>query len=86
MSTLAFATGTNSSKPASPPTTAAAITQLENKGVIPKLDRSAGLKGPVTNNNGIRDDIDAFLIIQKWAVPKLKAAQQHARVLQDQVT
>lgn len=61
------------------------IAQLEDAGALPKLDRSADIKGPDADNNGIRDDIDA--IIQKtYTEPaQRKAAQQFAAVLQSQL-
>lgn len=52
----------------------------------PKLDSTAVLEGSDTNNNGIRDDVDAYLASKNFPVPKLKAAQQEARVYQDQLT
>jgi hypothetical protein len=38
------------------------ITALENEGKLPKLDRSADIAGPDGNANGIRDDIEAYIV------------------------
>lgn len=69
-----------------PPTTASRIEALEETGKIPKLDRSENLKGPDTNNNGIRDDIDSYIAVQSFSPTELKAAQQIAKALQFAVT
>lgn len=37
------------------------IAALEAEGKLPKLDRSSDLKGPDTNGDGVRDDIEAIL-------------------------
>jgi len=37
------------------------VKHLEQSGLIPVLDRSADLAGPDLDNNGIRDDIDAYI-------------------------
>lgn len=37
------------------------IARLEQQGVLPTLDRSTDVRGPDLNNNGVRDDIDAFV-------------------------
>lgn len=47
-----------------------------------QLDRSSDLKGPDTDNNGIRDDIDVWIAAQPITDPQKKAAQQMARVQQ----
>jgi len=48
-------------EPPKTPTLAQQIDTLEKNG---KLDRSSGLKGPDRDNNGIRDDIDAWIAAQ----------------------
>ncbi len=78
-----------SDKPTPPAPTAdtsqnlgAQIQALEASGQLPKLDRSTDIKGPDTDNNGIRDDIDAWIAAQPITDPQKKAAQQMARVQQ----
>jgi hypothetical protein len=39
----------------------AAIQKLELRGDLPKLDRSDSVMGPDKDNNGVRDDIDAYV-------------------------
>lgn len=39
----------------------AAIQKLELSGDLPKLDRSDSVMGPDKDNNGVRDDIDAYV-------------------------
>ncbi len=61
------------------------ILQLEDKGQLAKLDRSDSILGTDQNNNGIRDDIDAY--IQKtYTNEEAKAVNQLAKVLQDSLT
>ncbi|MDR0580053.1 MAG: hypothetical protein LBG21_05565 [Campylobacteraceae bacterium] len=38
------------------------IEDLEDQGKLPKLDRSSDIAEPDENNNGIRDDIEAYVI------------------------
>ena len=64
------------------PTPAAQIQALEASGELPKLDRSSDIKGPDADNNGIRDDIDAWIAAQPISDSQKKAAQQSARVIQ----
>lgn len=66
----------------SPPTTQQQIQQLEASGVIPTLDRSADLKGPDADNNGIRDDIDAYIAKQNYTAPQKAAVQQYVKSIQ----
>lgn len=61
---------------------AAQIAALEASGKLPKLDRSSDIKGPDANNNGIRDDIDAWIAAQPISEVQKKAAQQAAKVQQ----
>jgi hypothetical protein len=58
------------------------IKALEDSGQIPRLDRSSDIRGPDADNNGIRDDIDAWIAAQPITDPQKRAAQQMARVLQ----
>jgi len=64
------------------PTLGAQIQALEASGQLPKLDRSTDIKGPDTDSNGIRDDIDVWIAAQPITDPQKKAAQQMARVQQ----
>jgi hypothetical protein len=68
--------------PSTPPTLAQQIDTLEKTGQLPLLDRSNDLQGPDTDNNGIRDDIDAWIAAQPISDVQKKAAQQMARVQQ----
>jgi len=62
------------------------IKWLERQGLIPKLDRTDTLKGVDANNNGIRDDIEAY-IEANFTDPKQKlAVEQFARATQIKVT
>jgi len=59
--------------------------QLEDSGIIPKLDRSNTLGGTDSDDNGIRDDVDDY-INKKYTNPKEKAAaQQMARAFQKEL-
>lgn len=70
------------SEPPQPPTLALQIDTLEKDGKLPKLDRSSDIKGPDRDNNGIRDDIDAWIAAQPITEVQKKAAQQMAKVQQ----
>lgn len=63
-----------------------ASCNIENNSNTPKLDHSSTLKGIDKNNNGIRDDIDLYLIDKKLSNTQLKTTQQYARVLQEMIT
>jgi hypothetical protein len=65
-----------------PPTLTQQIEKLENDGQLPKLDRSSDLRGPDLDNNGIRDDIDAWIAAQPITDIQKKATQQMAKVQQ----
>ncbi|MDP2015231.1 hypothetical protein [Hydrogenophaga sp.] len=52
---------------------------------MPRLDRSSDIKGPDADNNGIRDDIDAWITAQPITDAQKKAAQQMARVQQAKI-
>lgn len=58
------------------------FTPLEKRGEIPKLDRSKDLKGSVTNNYGVRDDIYQWILDKKLDEPKTRALIQSASVFQ----
>jgi hypothetical protein len=48
----------------------------------PNLDRSASVKGPDANNNGVRDDIDAFIQKNYTGEAQRRAATQYAAAMQ----
>lgn len=58
------------------------IKALEDSGQLHRLDRSSDLRGPDADDNGIRDDIDAWIAAQPITDPQKMAAQQMARVQQ----
>jgi hypothetical protein len=58
------------------------LASLEDNDTIPKLDRSADIKGPDANNNGVRDDIDAWIATLPITEIQKKAAIQKAIGLQ----
>ncbi|TFI48908.1 hypothetical protein E4O93_05405 [Diaphorobacter sp. DS2] len=60
------------------PTTKERIAALEAEGNLPKLDRSADLKGPDANGDGVRDDIEAILR-GKYQGAQQEATMQFAR-------
>jgi hypothetical protein len=66
-------------------TLAQQIDTLEKTGQLPLLDRSKDLRGPDADNNGIRDDIDAWITAQPITDAQKKAAQQMARVQQAKI-
>ncbi len=73
--------GVRSDPPASQ-TLVQQIESLEKTGQLPQLDRSSEIKGPDADNNGIRNDIDAWIAAQPISDSQKKAAQQAARVRQ----
>ncbi|HDY8011562.1 TPA: chromosome partitioning protein ParA [Vibrio vulnificus] len=52
----------------------------------PLLDRSDSLTGPDTNQDGIRDDIEAFIDALEVAEPVRKALKQDARSAQENIS
>lgn len=58
------------------------IEKLEASGQLPRLDRSSNIRGPDADNNGIRDDIDAWIAGQPITDAQKRAAQQAGRVMQ----
>jgi hypothetical protein len=76
----------HSTTPEPPPVSAPVvqtIAELERQGKLPTLDRSADLRGPDTNNNGVRDDIDRWIDSQSYSTSQKNAAIQSARALQE---
>ncbi len=60
----------------------AQIQALEASGALPALDRSTDIKGPDANNNGVRDDIEAWIASLPITETQKKAAMQSARASQ----
>jgi len=60
------------------------IQQLEGSGKTPKLERTNSLAGIDKNNNGIRDDVEAY-IEKNYPKEVQKAAKQFARSMQKSV-
>lgn len=58
------------------------LEQLEAQGVLPKLDRGTDIRGPDANNNGVRDDIEAYIARLPLTDAQKRAAMQSARVQQ----
>lgn len=58
------------------------ILQLEDKGLIPKLERGDTLSGLDGNSNGVRDDIDAYIQRSFQKAEQQAAATQTAKALQ----
>lgn len=58
---------------------------LEQDGKLPTLDRSDSIAGPDTDRNGVRDDIDAYLMQRFPDVRQRAAAMQMAKAMQQAV-
>ena len=58
------------------------IQSLEDSGALPKLDRSDSIAGPDTNADGIRDDVEAFIVASYPGDTQRAAARQLAKVVQ----
>lgn len=67
---------------AAPTSLQAQIQALEASGALPTLDRSADIKGPDANNNGVRDDIEAWIAAMPITETQKRAAMQSARAQQ----
>ena len=59
------------------------IQALERSGALPALDRSASITGPDVNNNGVRDDIEAYIASLPLSAVQKRAALQKAKALQN---
>lgn len=53
---------------------------------MPNLDRSTSIPGPDANNNGVRDDIEAYVAALPITTVQKAAAMQHAKVFQQTLT
>lgn len=58
-----------------------AIMAAESNGSIPKLNHDNTIAGPDKDNNGIRDDIDAYIATLPYTEVQKKAVKQDARAL-----
>ncbi|HEY4211168.1 MAG TPA: hypothetical protein VGM84_06790 [Steroidobacteraceae bacterium] len=82
--------GSSTAPPSTPPAggaetpaqIVAAVAALEANGTLPILDVSDSLGGTDANNNGIRDDIEAYISKQSDSTPQRAALQQVAKALQ----
>ncbi len=63
-----------------------AILKAESNGTIPKLNHDDTIAGPDTDNNGIRDDIDAYIATLPYTEVQKKAVKQHAKALSASLT
>lgn len=68
--------GTSESSPA------AQLLALEAAGTIPKLERGSTLAGIDTNGDGVRDDVESYIIAKYIGAPQRAAAMQAARSVQ----
>lgn len=64
----------------------AKIQELEASGKLPNLDRSTSIPRPDANNNGVRDDIEAYVAALPITTVQKAAAMQHAKVFQQTLT
>ena len=84
--------GEKTAAPASAPTAASEpgmkqqLEDLERRGELPVLDRSTDIAGLDTDRNGIRDDIDAYIVALPVSDAMKKATRQVARVQQKALT
>jgi hypothetical protein len=78
----AMLTACDGSSSGTAPGFAQQIEQLERKAGYPALDRSADIAGPDANNNGVRDDIEAWIGTLEVTEPQRKALMQKAKSLQ----
>ena len=62
------------------------IQALERSGALPALDRSTSITGPDANNNGVRDDIEAYIAGLPLSDAQKRAAIQAAKALQRTLT
>lgn len=63
-----------------------AIMAAESNGSIPKLNHDNTIAGPDKDNNGIRDDIDAYIATLPYTEVQKKAVKQHAKALSTSLT
>lgn len=55
------------------------IARLEQQGVLPRLDRGTDIRGPDANDDGVRDDIEAYIAALPITTAQNRAAMQTAR-------
>ena len=69
--------GGSSTQTASAPTTVAeALKAADQSGAYPQLNRDTSVAGPDANNNGVRDDIDAYIASLPDSAPQKAALTQ----------
>ena len=85
MSILTGCGNDDDSKSDTPLTPAEKIAKMENSGELPKLDRTDTVAGIDADQNGIRDDIDAYIQKTYPTEEQRKAVSQYARSLQSSI-
>jgi hypothetical protein len=65
-------------------TPAESVAALEQQGKIPTLDRSSSLAGTDANGNGVRDDVDAY-ILANFSASEQPVALQMAKSAQTEI-
>jgi hypothetical protein len=75
------AAGSGSAAAELPKTPAESVDALEQQGKIPTLDRSSSLAGTDANGNGVRDDVDAY-ILANFSAAEQPVALQMAKSVQ----
>lgn len=70
------------SEPSKPLTQAETMQKLEDDGKIPKLERTDSVAGIDNDKNGIRDDIDAYILKNYPIETQRKAVNQFAKSFQ----
>ena len=87
---LMLLTACNLAADSSPPTPTLTlkeqIAKLEKSGQLPALDRTTSLLGIDANNNGVRDDIEAYINNLGFNPAQVRAAMQKAKILQQTLT
>lgn len=78
----------DSSNPATqkPLTQAETLQKLEDEGKIPKLERTDSIAGIDNDQNGIRDDIDTYILKNYPNEEQRKAVNQYAKSIQAYLT
>ncbi|MDI9335645.1 MAG: hypothetical protein QM520_01220 [Gammaproteobacteria bacterium] len=62
------------------------VVALESSGAIPKLERGDTLTGTDANTNGVRDDIEAYIVANYTNGAQRAAAMQYAKGMQKTLT
>jgi hypothetical protein len=70
----------------SPTTVAEALQAADKSGDYPALNRDTTIAGPDTNNNGVRDDIDAYIASLPDTAPQKAALEQASAAITTAMT